>query len=85
MLDVSRLPTVDGRQLVLARRTEPEPDVQLLLDQLGQVLPDQSPPRIRAEASEALSSRPSGRLSYLSINDLNPGDVPVTEVGLTAS
>lgn len=53
MLDVS-LPTLDGRELVLARRTEPEPDVQLLLDQLGLVLPDQPPPRIRAAASEGL-------------------------------
>ena len=34
MLDVS-LPTLDGRELVLARRTEPEPDVQILLEQLG--------------------------------------------------
>lgn len=53
MLDVS-LPTVDGRELVLARRTEPEPDVQILLEQLGLVLPDQPPPRIRAAASEGL-------------------------------
>ncbi len=50
MLDVS-LPTLDGRALVLARRTEPEPDVQLLLKQLGVVLPDLPPPRIRAAAS----------------------------------
>jgi Transposase DDE domain len=46
MLDVN-LPTVDGRELVLARRTEPEPNVQLLLAQLGLTLPDQPPPRIR--------------------------------------
>ncbi len=50
MLDVN-LPTVDGRELVLARRTEPEPDVQLLLEQLGLTLPDQPPPRIRAGAT----------------------------------
>jgi len=53
MLDVS-LPTVDGRELVLARRTEPQPDVQLLLAQLGLPLPDQPPPRIRARAMGAL-------------------------------
>ncbi|MDR1281142.1 MAG: IS1634 family transposase [Opitutaceae bacterium] len=53
MLDVS-LPTTDGRELVLARRTEPEPDVQLLLDQLKLTLPDQPPPRIRSGASGAL-------------------------------
>lgn len=53
MLDVS-LPTTDGRELVLARRTEPEPDVQLLLDQLKLTLPDQPPPRIRAGAAGAV-------------------------------
>ena len=53
MLDVS-LPTLDGRELVLARRTEPEPDVQILLERLGLVLPDQPPPRIRSAASEGL-------------------------------
>ena len=53
MLDVS-LPTVDGRELVLARRTEPEPDVQLLLEQLGLPLPDQPPPRIRTSATRAM-------------------------------
>ncbi len=47
MLDVS-LPTADGRELLLARSTEPEPDVQLLLEQLKLTLPDQPPPRIRA-------------------------------------
>jgi hypothetical protein len=52
MLDVS-LPTVDGRELVLARRTEPEPDVMLLLAQLGLELPAQPPPRIRADAASA--------------------------------
>jgi hypothetical protein len=49
MLDVS-LPTTDGRELVLARRTEPEADVQLLLNQLNLTLPDQPPPRICAAA-----------------------------------
>jgi len=53
MLDV-RLPTTDGRELVLARRTEPEADVQVLLDQLQLTLPDQPPPRIRSAASGAV-------------------------------
>jgi transposase len=53
MLDVS-LPTMDGRELVLARRTEPEADVQLLLQQLGLELPEQPPPRIRAGAAKGL-------------------------------
>ena len=53
MLDVS-LPTVDGRELVLARRTEPEADVRLLLDQLKLTLPGQTPPRIRTGAAGAV-------------------------------
>jgi transposase len=53
MLDVS-LPTVDGRERVLARRTEPEADVRLLLDQLKLMLPDQPPPRIRAGVAGAV-------------------------------
>lgn len=47
MLDVV-VPTTDGRELLLVRRTEPARDVQLLLDQLGLTLPPQPPPRIRA-------------------------------------
>ncbi len=47
MLDVA-VPTTDGRELLLVRRTEPSIDVQLLIDQLGLVLPPQPPPRIRA-------------------------------------
>ncbi len=43
ILDVS-LPTSDGRELVPARRTEPEPDVQLLLDRLKLMLPNQPSP-----------------------------------------
>lgn len=45
LLDVS-LPTTDGRELVLVRRTEPDADVALLLDQLALNLPTQAPPRI---------------------------------------
>lgn len=52
MLDVS-VPTVDGRELVLARRTEPEPDVLLLLERLALTLPNQPPPRIRADTARS--------------------------------
>lgn len=45
LLDV-RVPTTDGRQLHLVRRTEPTPDVLLLLERLNLKLPPQSPPRI---------------------------------------
>jgi hypothetical protein len=47
MLDVV-VPTTDGRELLLVRHTEPDRDVQLLLDRLGLTLPAQPPPRIRA-------------------------------------
>ena len=40
------LPTTDGRQLVLPRYTQPDPDHQLLLQQLKLSLPAQPPPRI---------------------------------------
>ena len=46
MLDVA-VPTTDGRELLLVRRTEPDHDVLLVLDQLGLTLPPQPPPRIR--------------------------------------
>ena len=45
MLDV-HLPTTDGREIVMPRYTHPEPDLQLLLDQLKLQLPDQPPPKI---------------------------------------
>jgi hypothetical protein len=48
MLDVV-VPTTDGRELLLVRRTEPDRDVQLLLDQLGLTLPPQPPPRLRTQ------------------------------------
>jgi transposase len=45
MLDV-RIPTTDGRELLLTRHTEPSHDVNLLLDALKLALPPQPPPRI---------------------------------------
>ena len=52
MLDVA-VPTTDGRELLLVRRTEPSRDVQLLLERLGLTLPPQPPPRIRAPQTSA--------------------------------
>jgi hypothetical protein len=46
LLDVS-VPTTDGRELLLVRRTEPDRDTTLLLLRLGLELPAQPPPRIR--------------------------------------
>lgn len=47
MIDV-HLPTTDGREIVMARHTQPEKDLQLLLDQLKLTLPEQGPPKIQA-------------------------------------
>jgi hypothetical protein len=47
MVDV-HLPTTEGYQLILPRYTQPEKDLQLLLDQLKLVLPEQPPPRINS-------------------------------------
>ena len=47
MVDV-HLPTTDGRTVVLARYTEPEPDQAILLQQMKLHLPAQPPPRIAA-------------------------------------
>lgn len=52
MLDV-HVPTLDGRELLLTRHTEPSTDVALLLQQLRLVLPPQPPPKIRYPAGKA--------------------------------
>jgi len=47
MIDV-HLPTTDGRELTLTRYTQPEPELQLLLNKLKLELPAQPPPKISA-------------------------------------
>jgi transposase len=42
------IPMLDGRWLVLPRHTQPEKDVQALLDQVKITLPSQPPPRIKS-------------------------------------
>ena len=39
---------LDGRSLVLPRHTQPEPDVQALMEQVRITLPPQPPPRIKS-------------------------------------
>jgi hypothetical protein len=57
MLDV-HLPLADGRELVMPRYTQPEPEQRLVLEKLGWELPPQPPPRIRsAQAVAALRTR----------------------------
>ena len=50
MIDV-HLPTTDGRELVLTRYTEPEPELRLLLEKLKLELPAQPPPKITAASA----------------------------------
>jgi hypothetical protein len=40
----------DGRELLLTRYTQPEPDLQLLITRMKLVLPAQPPPKISADA-----------------------------------
>ena len=47
MLEV-HLPLADGRELVLPRHTQPEPEQRLVLEKLGWEWPPQPPPRIRS-------------------------------------
>jgi transposase len=49
MIDV-HLPTTDGREVVLTRYTQPEPDQRMLLEKLKLKLPEQPPPKITARA-----------------------------------
>jgi len=50
MIDV-HVPTTDGRELVLTRYTEPEPELRLLLAKLRLDLPTQPPPKIIAKTT----------------------------------
>src|SRR5271169_3081242 len=50
MIDL-HVPTTDGRELLLTRYTEPEPELALLLHKLKFVLPDQPEPKISAAPS----------------------------------
>jgi hypothetical protein len=48
MIDV-HLPTTDGRKVIMSRYTQPEPDLQMLIEQLRLSLPNQPRPRVTAE------------------------------------
>jgi len=55
MIDL-HIPTTDGRELLLTRYTEPEPELALLLDKLKFVLPAQPEPKISAAQTAPPSS-----------------------------
>jgi hypothetical protein len=46
------LPTTDGREIVLTRHTQPEPELHLLISQLKLTLPAQPPPRITSSTAK---------------------------------
>jgi len=54
MVDV-HIPTTDGRELLLTRYTEPEQELQLLLERLKMTLPAQPPPKISAAQPQSAS------------------------------
>ena len=58
MIDVW-VPTADGRWLILPRYTQPERDLQMLLDKLKLELPPQPPPRIRMASQGATTPEPT--------------------------
>jgi len=53
MIDV-HLPTTDGRELILTRYTQPEPELLLLLKQMKLTLPPQPPPKISGAAAKQI-------------------------------
>jgi transposase len=53
------IPMLDGRWLVLPRHTQPEKDVQAVLDHLHMTLPSQPPPRIKASQIPPLAAKPA--------------------------
>jgi hypothetical protein len=73
MIDV-HLPTTDGRELVLTRYTEPEPELNLLLNKLKLDLRGQPPPKNHCRRARATQPRCSAELRGFSsaISDLRP-------------
>ncbi|MGH9724086.1 MAG: hypothetical protein ACRD41_03385 [Candidatus Acidiferrales bacterium] len=57
------IPLLDGRWIVLPRHTQPEPDVQAMLDHIRITLPAQPPPRIKS--SQLAPSTPETASGHL--------------------
>ena len=55
MVDV-HLPTTDGREIILSRYTQPDPEVAMILRQLKLNLPPQPPPRLNS-SKEVVSNK----------------------------
>jgi len=73
MIDV-RLPAADGREIVLTRATEPEPELRLLLDRMNPAPPAQPPKkdRRRGAAGKFLSAVKTFGVKTFSANTLIP-------------
>ena len=54
------IPMLDGRWLVLPRHTQPEPDVQALMEHIRITLPPQPPARIKSSQLPGLATNQSG-------------------------
>jgi hypothetical protein len=57
MIDV-HLPTTDEREIIMSRYTQPEKDLQLLLDQLKLTLPEQGSPKMTVPNGGATRNSP---------------------------
>jgi hypothetical protein len=60
LIDV-HLPTTDGREVILPRYTQPEPEVKLLLSRLKLELPAQPRPRITVADVVAQANKTTGQ------------------------
>ena len=72
MIDV-HLPTTDGREIILTRTTEPEPELRLLLDRMNLAPPAQPPPRPSLPAS--LASVVDTLAQHIDTIDADPGQI----------
>ena len=58
------IPLLDGRWLVLPRHTQPEADVEALMEQIRITLPPQPPPRITSSQLPPVLSQPQSRSRF---------------------
>jgi len=58
------IPLLDGRWLVLPRHTQPEADVQALMEQIRITLPPQPPPRIKSSQLQPVLSQQQSRSRF---------------------
>jgi hypothetical protein len=53
------IPTTDGRELILSRYTQPEPEHRILLQGMRLQLPEQPPPKITTSHVQRLATAPT--------------------------